>query len=248
MAVKSAPLLAHRGYAARYPENTLLSLSRAIEGGLPAVEFDLQLSADRVAVLMHDASLLRTCGTDDFVWNLDAVALCGLSASEPARLGSEFQGEPVPRLADVVALLSQHPEVRVFAEVKKESVAHFGMAAVLDAVLPTLAPLTDAGNPWVVISFVESVLREVRERAGVPVGWCVADYNDASRDVAAALAPDYLLTNHLQVPDGDRLWPGAWKWVIYEVVEPTLARRLLEQGADIIETMDPPALNWGELT
>ncbi len=241
------PLLAHRGFAAHYPENTLLSLRRAIDGGVQAVEFDIQLSADRLPVLMHDASLSRTCGVDTLVWDLGSDRLRLLGAGEPERLGRTFEAERVPTLDEAVALLRQHPSVAVFAEVKKESVGRFGTVAVLEAVLPALEPLAEAGNPCVVISFVETVLCEVRRRAPLPIGWCLSEYDDAARTRAQALSPEYLLANHRHVPTDMPLWSGPWQWVIYEVVDTVLARRLVAQGATMIETMDPPALAWGRL-
>lgn len=47
-------LVAHRGCAARYPENTLAAVAAALQEGACCVEVDVQLSADRVPVLMHD--------------------------------------------------------------------------------------------------------------------------------------------------------------------------------------------------
>ena len=40
------PLIAHRGYPAHYPENTLIGLEAAIKAGAERIEFDIQLSAD----------------------------------------------------------------------------------------------------------------------------------------------------------------------------------------------------------
>ncbi len=50
----------HRGYCAKYPENTLLSFQAAIELGVDMLELDLHLSADGIPMLMHDNLLDRT--------------------------------------------------------------------------------------------------------------------------------------------------------------------------------------------
>ena len=50
----------HRGYAARYPENTLFSFQAAIELGVDMLELDLHLSADGVIMVLHDNTLDRT--------------------------------------------------------------------------------------------------------------------------------------------------------------------------------------------
>ena len=45
----------HRGYCAKYPENTMLSFEKAMELGVDAIEFDVWLTADDVLVVNHDA-------------------------------------------------------------------------------------------------------------------------------------------------------------------------------------------------
>ncbi|HFD33365.1 MAG TPA: glycerophosphodiester phosphodiesterase, partial [Gammaproteobacteria bacterium] len=53
--------IAHRGYAAAYPENTLIALDAAFQAGTEYVEVDIQLSADHIPVLFHDRDLQRLC-------------------------------------------------------------------------------------------------------------------------------------------------------------------------------------------
>ena len=62
-------LVAHRGHAAAFPENTLPALRSALELGAAWLEFDIQLSADRIPVLCHDASLQRTAGIRTAPWD-----------------------------------------------------------------------------------------------------------------------------------------------------------------------------------
>ncbi len=52
-------IIAHRGYRACYPENTLCAFEQSL-GRSRMIELDVQLSRDGVAVVFHDAHLLRT--------------------------------------------------------------------------------------------------------------------------------------------------------------------------------------------
>ena len=52
-------IIAHRGYRACYPENTLCAFAHSL-GRSDMVELDVQLSADGVAVVFHDDHLART--------------------------------------------------------------------------------------------------------------------------------------------------------------------------------------------
>ena len=53
-------LVAHRGNAADFPENTLPALRSALDAGIPWVEIDVHLSADGVPFVIHDVRLDRT--------------------------------------------------------------------------------------------------------------------------------------------------------------------------------------------
>jgi len=60
-------VIGHRGAMAYAPENTLASFREAKRRGARWVEIDVKLTADRVPILMHDASLTRTMGIDRLV-------------------------------------------------------------------------------------------------------------------------------------------------------------------------------------
>ncbi len=68
------PLMAHRGDAARLPENTLESIQAAGEAGITIIEFDVQLTRDCVPVILHDDNLQRTAGINQSI--LSANLLC----------------------------------------------------------------------------------------------------------------------------------------------------------------------------
>ena len=53
-------VIAHRGNSAFFPENTLEAFQQGIELGADALEFDVRLSRDGKAVVIHDATLDRT--------------------------------------------------------------------------------------------------------------------------------------------------------------------------------------------
>lgn len=53
-------LIAHRGYPAVFPENTILSFSKAIEAGATWIELDVHTCATGEVVVIHDENLART--------------------------------------------------------------------------------------------------------------------------------------------------------------------------------------------
>ncbi len=49
----------HRGFAGKYPENTMLSFRKAIEAGADILEMDVHLTSDNKLVVFHDDTLER---------------------------------------------------------------------------------------------------------------------------------------------------------------------------------------------
>lgn len=89
--------VAHRGLhdaAAGAPENSLAAFEAAAAAGY-AMECDLQLAADGVAMVFHDAQLDRLTGTSGALGAHCAKALGALRL-----LGTD---EPIPTLADLLA-------------------------------------------------------------------------------------------------------------------------------------------------
>lgn len=54
-------LVAHRGYSAQAPENTLPAIQKAAEYGFDYVEIDIRQTKDGVWVLMHDENIKSVC-------------------------------------------------------------------------------------------------------------------------------------------------------------------------------------------
>ncbi len=54
------PVVAPRGDCAHRPENTIASFEHAVSLGVDALEFDLRVTRDGAAVVMHDATVDRT--------------------------------------------------------------------------------------------------------------------------------------------------------------------------------------------
>jgi len=232
--MKIPHLIAHRGYAKHYPENTLLALEAALQAGACYIEFDVQLTADGVPVVCHDATLQRTAGIDQSLLSMTAEQLKGVYVNETARLGDKFSDVAIPSLADVVDLLKKWPHATAFVEMKEESLKAFGIENVVKAILKVLDPALDQ---CVLISFDRLAVRCARAMQQVRVGWVMHQWDVATRSAATALAPNYLFCNYKKIPTDDVLWIGPWQWALYEVTNPEIALLLAARGASLIETM-----------
>ena len=233
-------LVAHRGNAAEFPENTLPALISALELGVRFLELDVQLSRDGVPVVIHDHLLLRTTGLPGSVFDHDAAELAHIDAAEAQRFGERFSGTKLPLLREVMNLLHGRPDITLFIEIKRASLAEFGHDHVVSQVLAVIKPWR---TQCVVISFDLAAIHRARRLGDAPIGWVLSDYDDHSRLKYEVLQPQFLFCDHEKLPPAGRLWHGPWRWVIYEVANLPLALQLAELGADYVETMAVRAMS-----
>jgi glycerophosphoryl diester phosphodiesterase len=231
-------LIAHRGLAARFPENSLPGIEAAIREGARYVEVDVQLSCDGLPVLFHDRDLTRVCGVAGAVHDRLFAELMQLAAPERARFGERFADNRVASLQQLAALLDTEPPVRGFVEIKSLSVERFGAGAVLDAVLPVLAPVADR---CILISFSIPLLHAARRRRDpLALGGVVSRWAD--REHMAGLGLEYLFCDVDGLPAAGPLAFESARLAAYEVNDPALARSLAARGVHLIETFDLPGL------
>lgn len=230
-------LIAHRGAPTRFPENTLPGIAAALGGGARYLEVDVQMSADGVPVLFHDATLERLCGVPGAVADLGLADLSRLSPGDPRHFGARYAGLVIPTLRELVALWRDWPQATLFVEVKEEAIARFGSEKVYATVAKILGPIQDRA---VLISFDLDFLLAAR-RAGWPaLGAVVEPWRDLNHPRIAALSPGFLFTDLAYLPPtGDLAGParrlGA-RLAVYEVADPDVALTLAGRGVDLVET------------
>lgn len=110
----------------------------AIDSGAEGLEFDVRLSRDRVPVVIHDESLLRTGGVRSLVSELTAKELARVDVGSSFRPGpgnENFAGERVVTLERLLAELGGYGGA-LFAELK---CSPGDLEALTDAVAAALA-------------------------------------------------------------------------------------------------------------
>jgi len=92
-------IIAHRGGALLWPENSLTAFRGALAAGADALECDVHLSADGEAMVMHDATLDRTSEGRGPLGARTASELAGVRLTGAG-------GEGVPRLLDLLGIVA----------------------------------------------------------------------------------------------------------------------------------------------
>ena len=241
--IPTSKLVAHRGYQAKYPENTALSLRKAIEVGALYVELDIQFSADRQPIIYHDTDLMRVSGQPGSVLRLPRAELLACPAYEPLRLGDVFVEETISPLESLVDILLAHPEVTAFVELKEESINHCGRSHIIQSVQKILQPVA---QQTVLMSFDYPLAIAARETNWPWVGVVLRHWDDLNHADVVRARPNYIYTNYRNIPEGcDLATVEALRntvLVTYEVGTVELGQQLLALGVDMIETFEIEAL------
>jgi len=229
-------LAAHRGYAAKYPENTLEAFQAAIDCGCRYLELDVQLSADFVPVVIHDQTLERTACIAGDVTKLNWDDLAKVNVGDSARFGNQFPTVFLPSLKQFANLVKKHPDVTAFVEIKEESLSVFGADAVVMRVLDVIADVIDQ---CVIISYDAPCLENTRKHGKREIGWVIRDWDLQNKRIAENLQPEYLICNYKKIPlDPFQLWPGNWQWFLYEIDTLELVQEWAARGIAIVESMN----------
>lgn len=157
-------LIAHRGCADQYPENTVLAVERSAPH-VDMVEIDVQRCGSGELVVFHDDELDRLTDATGSVAVTDWETLKDLTILD--------SDETIPKLSEILAAVPSETAINV--ELK-----HDGMAD------DVLAAVDDIDNDVLFSSFSAGALRELRDRdEAVALAFLISESPDIGRSIAA---------------------------------------------------------------
>jgi glycerophosphoryl diester phosphodiesterase len=204
-------IVAHRGNAAEFPENSIEAIQSAIDLGCKFIEFDVHLSLDAVPHVIHDHTLDRLFGIDRETFSTTSDELTALG---------------VPTLRYVGDVLGSASHVTAFVEVKKESLAFFGRDHVLKNVSATVEP-----ERAVIVSFDFEALTIARQM-GYRIGAALGDLNYDTEQWCKLNRPELILCDQTV---GYPLWKGS-QWVAWGVESEKRAQAMFARGFEYVQT------------
>jgi glycerophosphoryl diester phosphodiesterase len=257
--------IAHRGGAALWPENSLAAFRQALAYG--GAELDVQLSADGVAIVYHDARLNPGYTRQNGAWlegetprikDLTLAQLRSYDIGRP-RPDSDYarqhpgrqavDGERIPTLSEVIALVRPKADFHLLVELKcdigEDSADPVALADAALAVVQNedfLSRVIFVGFDWRALARVH----QVQPRAEI---WCTSN-----GDIAGT-AP---LFNIIRGLGGTGWFPHFWqltpdaaalarsydlKLAAWTVDDPDEMRRLKALGIEAICTDRPDILS-----
>jgi glycerophosphoryl diester phosphodiesterase len=226
-------LVAHRGNAGEFPQNTLPAVQSALDLGARFIAVDVQASANAVPMVVRDHDLSRCAGLSGTVGHFTAAELTQIEVSEPERFGERFRGTCIPRLVDVLSLITQRRETTLFAYLGRASLARLGQEQMVSQIAEALRPFR---SRCIVVSADLAVVYRARHSASLQVGWQILTHDTHTRLQYEALRPEFLFTDRALLPTQGSLWRGPWRWVINDVTTMEEALALAGRGADFVAT------------
>ena len=227
-------IFAHRGGGNLAPENTLAAIRTGQELGFAAHEFDVKLSKDDVALLLHDATLERTTSgkgrAADFAWSELAKLDAGAWHSEA------FRGE---RLAsfEAAAKLLRSKGTLANVEIKPTPGCERETGEAVAASAQEL--WAGAKVPPLLSSFSFEALMAAKEVAPeLPRGWLTEAFTAADWAKLAVLEAVSLHTDHRKVPHEAiaRLHDKGYRVLVYTINDVAVAQQFVDAGVDGIFT------------
>ena len=230
-------LVAHRGDPFLFPENTLLGVKSAAQTGAVWGEIDIQYTADFVPILYHDHDLKRLSGDPRELISAKWEDIEHLSASYPQRFGNKFDTNPISRFTELLDSLADCPEMRIFVELKSNSIDHFGVDKVVDDIIAKINSARCHDQIAAIISKHDLAIEAVTTQSDIPIGWVMPDFDEVKRDRAQQLNFDYLFIKNSRLQAWQQGLPRqSEQRVVYTINDLETANHLLSSGADMIET------------
>jgi len=108
---------AHRGWSARYPENTMEAFRAAVALGIDQLELDVRVTKDNELVIIHDQTVDRTTDGEGLVCKKTLAELKLLDAG--AFKGEEFRGCRIPTLLEFMEWIQDNKTITLDVELKE---------------------------------------------------------------------------------------------------------------------------------
>lgn len=227
-------LFAHRGGGTLAPENTLAAMKMANAHSFVAVEFDVKLAQDNVAILMHDETLERTTDGSGLVREKSIAELERYDAG--TWHSEQYRGERIPHLVAVSRYLHARG-MMANVEIKPCPGREIETGRMVGELCEEL--WLDRLVKPLISSFSLVALHAAREAApGLPMGLLVEVPEAQNLVLLERLGAVSVHCNQRYVSaDLVRLFHGrGYRVMTYTVNEPSRVAALLDLGVDGIFT------------
>lgn len=236
-------LIGHRGYPAKFPENTLASFDGAMQAGCDMIELDVTLTKDRKVMVIHDDTLDRTTTGRGPVSGHTLEEIKALDAG--SWFDMRFSEERVPELSEVLKQTAGRCMLNI--EIKKSAFEADYPADAIEHQVVELIKTSRAMDRVIISSFDQRILQRIAAMEAPPAIAYISDHGADKRVLEMLLGmkafswhPRFKVLTREQVEmlhaAGVRVFP----WTINTREE---AERMLALGVDGLICNEPRVMH-----
>jgi glycerophosphoryl diester phosphodiesterase len=148
---------AHRGFSARYPENTMAAFEAAIQANAQMIELDVTLSRDQAVVVIHDNTVDRTTNGSGRVNRLTLAEIKQLDAG--SWFSPQFFQEKIPNLEEILSDFKNRVLINI--EIKSDGFASMDSPDILAKNVVALVQEKHMEDQVLISSFSPGMLERV---------------------------------------------------------------------------------------
>jgi len=236
-------IVAHRGASREAPENTIPAFKLAWEENADAIEGDFHLTRDGYIVCIHDHNTQRVSDSNLVV---SESTLAELRKSDVGEYrGNDFKGSVIPTISEVFSTIPERK--KIYIEIKCGT-------EIIPVLLEEIERSSLEPDQIVFICFESKVIQELKVKAPrYKTSWLCAFKQDESGNLVPS--PEQVLEN-LKKIKADGLSSNAnipeplirvvrdagYKWHVWTVDDPEIAKHFKRLGVDSITTNVPGLL------
>jgi len=232
-------IIAHRGFRAKYPENTLIAFQAALDAGVTMIELDVTQTRDGKLVVMHDITLDRTTNGRGPVNGYFLKELKKLDAG--SWFNPVFASQHVPELEEVLELVQGRALINIEIKPNPDNIPHPSDA--IERQVVELVNRKNAHDAVLISSFDRAILEKIKLLANPPpLALISRDPADSStltfcrRLKIFSWHPNHAILSYEQVnlmhSAGIRVFP-------YNADTPEEVKRMFDLNVDGIISNDP---------
>ncbi|MDP2302311.1 MAG: glycerophosphodiester phosphodiesterase family protein [Ignavibacteria bacterium] len=179
-------ITAHRGASGEAPENTIASITKALDYKSDIIEIDVQETKDGEVVLHHDFTLKRTAKIQKLIANLTLNELGELEVG--SWFDSKFKGEKIPTLNQVIELINGKALLNIEL---KSGIHQQQLAEKVESIITDLKLFDDC----FVTSFDFSLIEKVKSRSSqIKTGYIFSMFSNINPHIIEKV--DIVSVNH----------------------------------------------------
>ena len=179
---KKFTIIAHRGFSEKSPENTFPAFDLAIKHGFHNFEFDVQLTKDKVPVVIHDYNLIRTTGIEGLISEMNFSDLYKIDAKNNFEVD---QGDySIPTLDDLLKRYKKISNLHLELKSRDQDLSEIVLESLKsNGWLESKKGIYDIGGITISSFFIEQLIRFRKFNKEERTAWLLEKISDIDLEI-----------------------------------------------------------------